>query len=600
MPSSPGFRDRAVRSKPSGVGRAAAYSRAMSEPLEPSTAAPPLRLEVVSEPADDGLPSELRGALTRDPLVRVQYPDADLWLVGTDVLSKEEGADLPFRAILENLAGGEVVEVDGYLLEPESLVVTPTGRPRLPNDEEHLWAREVLRADTEVGGRLDAGEATAYRPMPPIVHLETPDGRVDRAVTVGLREVSPDGGVRHRVVAVRTADGQVLDDLPELARGDRDCGAPEGPDCPPRVGDARARVRVLRDEEVLWELVVARPSASSGVNGSGVELREVDYQRVRVLFRGHVPILNVAYDAGAAPGCGPTYRDWLNEESCFEAEGDEPVPGFRVCQSAPGTVLERGQGGGGFRGVALWLDGEELVIVSQLQAGWYRYVSEWRLGADGTIRPRLAFDAVSNPCTCEPHTHHAYWRLDFDIVSADANLVQEYNDPTLPGQLSPWHTIRLETHRPRDPNHQRQWRVRSTRSPHGYAVVPGQADGAADHYGAGDVWIVAYKGDEVDDGQGFTSDPAASRARIGQFVSGEMVERTDVVLWYGVHVRHAPGEGAPEHRRVGPDLVPYNWRPPQERGPYIPLAPPPQEGPDDDEDEALSPPPPPPPASKPE
>lgn len=569
----------------------------MSEPLEPSPAAPPLRLEVVPEPADDGLSPELRAALTRDPLVRVQYPDADLWLVGTDVLSKEEGTDLPFRAILENLAGSEVVEVDGYLLDPDSLVVTPTSRPRLPNDEEHAWAVEVLRVDSEVARRLDAGELTTYRPMPPVLNLETPDGSVDRAVTVGLREVSTDGTVRHHVVAVRTADGQVIEDLPELAVGDRDCGAPEGPDCAPRSGDGRARVRVWRGEELLWELVVARPSASSGVNGSGVELRLVDYQRVRVLFRGHVPILNVAYDgprsgtqpAGGATGCGPTYRDWFHEESCFEAEGDEPVPGFRVCTSAPGTILERGQGGGGFRGIALWLDGDELVVLSQLQAGWYRYVSEWRLAADGTIRPRLGFGAVSNPCTCEPHTHHAYWRFDFDVVSADANLVQEHNDPTLPGQLSPWHTIRYETPRRRDPGRQRRWRVRSTRSPHGYAVVPGPGDGTADVYGAGDVWIVAYKGDEVDDGQGFTRDPAASRARIGQFVSGEMVERTDVVLWYAAHVRHAPGEGAPEHRRVGPDLVPYNWRPPQERAQYIPLAPPPQEGPEDDEDEVPPP-----------
>jgi hypothetical protein len=341
-------------------------------------------------------------------------------------------------------------------------------------------------------------------------------------------------------------------------------------------------VRVWREDELLWELVVVRPSASSGVNGSGVEVRLVDYQRSRVLFRGHVPILNLAYDAG-----GAAYRLWLKEEACFEADGDEPVPGFRVCRSRPLTVLERGQGGGGFRGVALWLDGDELLIVSQLQAGWHRYVSEWRLAADGTIRPRLGFAATSNPWTCGPHTHHAYWRLDFDIVGAEANQVQENNEPTLPGQLSPWHTVRYEVARPRDDAHRRRWRVRSTRSPHGYAVVPGPSDGTADSYGAGDVWVVAYKGDEVDDGQGFTADPIASRARIDHFVSGEMVERRDVVLWYGVHRREGAGtEPATtgDGQRVGPDLEPYNWRPPQERGPYIPIVPPPVEGPEDDDE----------------
>ncbi len=222
-----------------------------------------------------------------------------------------------------------------------------------------------------------------------------------------------------------------------------------------------------------------------------------------------------------------------------------------------------------------------------MHARRFEAVRDQRLAADGTIRPRLGLAAVSNPCTCDPHTHHAYWRFDFDIVGSETNQVQEHNQPTLPGQLSPWHTIRYEVARPRDASHQRRWRVRSTRSPHGYAVVPGPDDGTADGYGAGDVWILAYKGDEVDDGQGFTDDPAQSRARIDQFVSGEMVERRDVMLWYGAH-RRQPADGGsdpgrPEVKSVGPGLEPYNWRPPQERGPYIPIAPPPVEGPDDEE-----------------
>jgi hypothetical protein len=550
----------------------------MPEPQEPSPAAPPLRLEVVPEPGDDGLPPELRAALTRDPIVRVQYPEADLWLVGIDILSKEEGQDLPFRAILENLAGGEVVEVDGYLYEPDSLVVTPTSRHRLPNDEEQGWALDALRADAELARRLDAGEVTTYRPVPPLASVQTADGTVDRAITVGLREVGADGSVRHRVVAVRSADGEVFEDLPGLPRGDRDCGVPDGPGCPPHAGEGRARVRVWRGEELLWELVVVRPSASSGVNGSGVELRLVDYQRVRALFRAHLPILTVDYGAQADGGCGASHRQWLKEEACFEADGEEPVPGFRVCAEPPRTILETGRGGGGFRGVALCLDGDELVVVSQVQAGWHRYVTEWRLAADGTIRPRLGCGAVSNPCTCVAHTHHAYWRLDFDIVSADGNQVQEHNQPMLPGQLNPWHTLRYEVRRPRDPDRRRHWRVRSTKSPHGYAVVPGPADGTSGAEAVGDVWAVAYKGDEVDDGQGFTSDPAAARPRLDLFVSGEMVERRDVVVWYG-----ADADG-PDGGRVGPDLVPYNWRARQERGPYIPIAPPPVEGPEDEEE----------------
>ncbi|MGH9277590.1 MAG: hypothetical protein ACRD12_05725, partial [Acidimicrobiales bacterium] len=204
----------------------------------------------------------------------------------------------------------------------------------------------------------------------------------------------------------------------------------------------------------------------------------------------------------------------------------------------------------------------------------------------GTIRPRMGFSAVSNPCTCAPHTHHAYWRLDFDILGNDPNLVQEFNEPNLPGHLAPWHTIRYEVSRPRDPSHKRQWRVRSIRSPHGYTVIPGPDDGIADAYGAGDFWVLRYDGSEIDDGQGFTTDPARSRAQLDRFVSGELVEREDIVVWYGAHFRHAPDEESNGHGHwVGPTLEPFSWKPRAEREPYAPLVPPVMEGPDDDDDD---------------
>lgn len=177
---------------------------------------------------------------------------------------------------------------------------------------------------------------------------------------------------------------------------------------------------MIQGATTLWDFTLVRPRASSGLNGSGVELRFVDYRGRRVLYRAHVPILNVQYGSGgAAVGCGPTYRDWQNAETCFQATGTDPVgPGFRVCSAPPQTILESGVDGGNFRGVALWYDGWELRLVSQLQAGWYRYISDWRLRNDGSIGPRFGFAATANPCTCNVHTHHAYWRLDFDIGTA--------------------------------------------------------------------------------------------------------------------------------------------------------------------------------------
>jgi len=37
----------------------------------------------------------------------------------------------------------------------------------------------------------------------------------------------------------------------------------------------------------------------------------------------------------------------------------------------------------------VYVQGQEVVLVSEMEAGWYRYVSQWRLHTDGTIRPRF-------------------------------------------------------------------------------------------------------------------------------------------------------------------------------------------------------------------
>src|SRR5262249_1299436 len=186
-----------------------------------------------------------------------------------------------------------------------------------------------------------------------------------------------------------------------------------------------AWVTVSQGGTTMWRFLVVRPAASSGTNGSGVELRYLDYRGKRVLYRAHVPILNVEYQAGGIQiGCGPTYRDWQNSEACFEANGTDIIPGVRLCSSPARTILESGTDAGNFRGLAIYVAGQEVVLVSEMRAGWYRYISEWRLHANGTIRPRFGFAGTQNPCTCNTHIHHVYWRLDFDIRTASHNTVE--------------------------------------------------------------------------------------------------------------------------------------------------------------------------------
>jgi hypothetical protein len=144
-------------------------------------------------------------------------------------------------------------------------------------------------------------------------------------------------------------------------------------------------------------------------------------------------------------------------------------------------------------------------------------------------------------------------------------VVQEFNEPPIRGRTR-WLAMRFEARRPRDPSHQRYWRVRHDRAGRDYSLVPGPADGTADDFGAGDVWVLRYRSDEIDDGQGFTRDPALARAGLDRFVTGEPVQSEDVVIWYGAHFRHDPAQAEPEGEhghRVGPDLVARHWEAPE-------------------------------------
>jgi hypothetical protein len=292
-------------------------------------------------------------------------------------------------------------------------------------------------------------------------------------------------------------------------------------------------VNVFQGNTLRWRFLAVRASASSGAWGSGVELRFVDYRRRRVLYRAHVPILNVLYDGNA---CGP-YRDWQYQEGMLDATGTNVAPGFLLCPAPAKTILDTGSDAGTFLGTAIYVSGQEVVLVCELQAGWYRYISEWRLHADGTIRPRFGFDATSSSCVCARHHHHVYWRLDFDIQTAGNNAVQEFNDPPIvPG--TNWHPKTYEIMRLRSAAHKRRWRVLHAGSGRGYTVIPGANDGTAagDPYAKGDLWFLRYSGVEIDD-----SPIVGTEIQIDKYrTPPQPLTGQDVVVWYGGHFTHEP------------------------------------------------------------
>ena len=181
-------------------------------------------------------------------------------------------------------------------------------------------------------------------------------------------------------------------------RNDSICGAPTGANQPTTSKGTAGQVwvTVKQGGTTLWHFLVVRPAASSGLRGSGVELRYVDYRGKRVLYRAHVPILNVRYDHDA---CGP-YRDWQYEEGEIEANGTDVAPGFRLSPTPAQTIMDTGSDVGNFLGVGIYVQGQEVVLVSEMEAGWYRYINEWRLAVLRTRKPGWGPTTVPVPRYC--------------------------------------------------------------------------------------------------------------------------------------------------------------------------------------------------------
>lgn len=539
----------------------AAFSRGRialgdTDPSAPGTLQGPegLRVEVRpygGSPTDvAGIQAELERTVLSGELTQGRYR----WLrFRRDDAQRTAGmpaAPQAFTAEVYDYANSRTLDLSGRLERPERARLQISDRQPLPISEEFDEAVALLEADSKWGPELRSGDVLPYRPMPPL--LEDEHGH--RVVAVGL--YAPGGGLDttvHRLVGADLDAREPAEEQP-LHASHADCDAPlPEDDCEEGERTGQAEIVVSRHGEELWRLVVVRPAESSGTNGSGVELRHVSYQGRSVLHRAHVPILNVDYGLANDHGCGPAYRDWINEESCFVARGSDVTDGIRLCGTTPETILDTGSDAGNFRGVAIHVDRNEVVLTSEVRAGWYRYITEWRLVDNGDIIPRFGFSAVSNPCTCQHHVHHAYWRYDWAVDGLDDNRIEEYNELGLDG-LPAWRTLAVEEAPDRDDERRRRWRVTNRSTGAGYLLEPGWEDAVSDLWGAGDAWLLRYDPTEIDDGQGFTSSWPRARARLDLFADGEPVDGHDVVSWYAGHWGHLPGAAGdwvgPRLRRV--------------------------------------------------
>ena len=275
----------------------------------------------------------------------------------------------------------------------------------------------------------------------------------------------------------------------------------------------------------VWTLTWVTPDQSVGVDGSGLQLTSVLYKGKQVLHMAHLPVLNVLYDLG---GCGDSYlshRDWQTGLRAFEAT-NEISPCRAEPATSPKTVCDHpGVDSGSFAGVTVEKKADQLILTTQMQAGWYRYIQKWFFFPDGTIQARFYFTAINDYCVSKPHYHQAYWRFDFDIEGAGDDLIEEYN--TVTG----WKALSFETSRRKNFAASRKWRVRNQATGRGYEIIPESDDDIADAWAVADMWALRYHDTEFDDG-GATPGPVGNAAHMNNYLDGESIKGQHDVLWY--------------------------------------------------------------------
>jgi len=454
------------------------------------------------------------------------------------------------------------------------LVLDPSGKelsrravPEQPTRtlEERTDASAIVRESAEFAAEFAAGKLTLYEAMPSI----TVDGEGRRLVNVGVVSKAGAGESleKNEIVSVDIPTGRIVryaKGAPETSRAELLACGPPGSSCTYTTGPCSYYQISWPQADPVWNLKIRHPNCTTSVqgDGTGLELTDVYYKGRLILTRAEVPVLNVLY---ANNTCGP-YRDWLFSEDCFQAQGTD-VPavgsGVRIANAPPSTLCESGIPGsdaGNFKGIAIYDEGDALWLVTETNAGWYRYVMEWRLHLDGTIEPIFGFGATTNSCTCNPHFHHAYWRLEWAIdgTAGDTSTGITTLERRRSGTVDTYDPIATEGTfvRPPADGDKDFWRIKNPSTGNGYIVEPGVFDGTAsgDTYGKWDLAALALNTTqaEINDPNGDTS------VNVAPWVTGEGLGTTKrLVTWYHATYSHDDPTGSGEPCELtGPKLVP--------------------------------------------
>ncbi|MDQ6787658.1 MAG: hypothetical protein M3033_12695 [Acidobacteriota bacterium] len=515
-----------------------------------------------------------RSAAVQTALKNAKYRLISFSYIEDEDKSRPAQVPLRFRVVFYNYTGDRTFVAEGDFAGREEINVREENFEPGVSDEELQAAVDLIKADAKLGALYSNDELRTFGAMPPVSYV---DG--ERLVNIGISYTKTG---ENRVVGISFKNNKVVTykgSAPATSRATPEsCGIVDaGQGFTPPGTAGQYQLSVSQNGITLWEMLVVRPSISSGnpAERSGIEIRNVKYKGKSVLKRAHVPVLDVQYENDF---CGP-FRDWQYAENFFNAPAEgatNPADGFRILAAGQvaQTALDSGDDRGNFRGVALYTQdvgfGNEAVLVSEMEAGWYRYIMEWRFAPDGTIRPRFGFGATNDSCVCHTHRHHVYWRFDFNVVSPQNKLFQIERGRKF---MQP---ITNETARLRNYATNRRYLIQNSNGAEGYLLVPNLTDGFSDAFSGGDFWFLRYKQkadgepDELDDPNSDTGDPNLDvPANFAPWLNNESLAGQDVVVWYAAHFVHSDGGNLLSPDRsgniltsdhvVGPDLRAVHW-----------------------------------------
>lgn len=202
-------------------------------------------------------------------------------------------------------------------------------------------------------------------------------------------------------------------------------------------------------------------------------------------------------------------------------------------------------------------EGNWVEISIYARIGAYHLSQQWHLGESGVVKPRIFSKGLHINMD---HTHHPYWRLDFDIDGPEHNRVclhdnrgwwhypKEANDVKVQVAIKSVFPMKVEVI-----SHDRKWFVKNRGTHRGAWIRPDpENDGVPDGFSGIDMAVRRFHTSEESKPWQFGTNGLG-------FLNNEDVGDDDVVFWYVGHMHHEAAQGGDHWHHCGPRIELVNY-----------------------------------------